>query len=49
MSQQFLQQGILPTQFYDTSFSDLQMSLKAKSRKERVQDPMELIKKLGIS
>lgn len=48
MAQQFLEQGILPSSFYSSSFSELQDALKAKSRKDRIQDPLELAQQAGI-
>ncbi|WP_143452801.1 hypothetical protein [Loigolactobacillus backii] len=47
MAQQFLEQGILPQQFYDSSYSDMQDALSAKSRKDRIQDPFELARRIG--
>ncbi|MGK4018741.1 hypothetical protein [Lactiplantibacillus plantarum] len=41
MAQQLLEQGILPDSFYKSSFSDMQEAMKAKSRKDRIQDPYE--------
>ena len=42
MAQQAIQNGILPTDFYDSSFSDMIAAQNAKSRKERIQDPIAL-------
>lgn len=44
MAQQAMQNGILPTDFYETSFSDMQAARNAKSRKDRIQDPLSLVK-----
>ncbi|MEY8441797.1 hypothetical protein AALA17_03945 [Lactobacillaceae bacterium 24-114] len=43
MAQQAIQNGILPTDFYDSSFSDMMSAQYAKSRKERIQDPLSLV------
>ncbi|MFT8725388.1 hypothetical protein [Liquorilactobacillus nagelii] len=49
MAQRFLQQGILPNQFYNkNSFSELQSALKAKPRKDRIQDPLKLARDAGL-
>lgn len=48
MAQQMLEQGVMPNSFYDSSFGDMQDALNAKSRDDRVQDPMEWLKKIGI-
>ena len=42
MAQQAIQNGILPTDFYETSFSDMMAAQNAKSRKDRIQDPIVL-------
>ena len=42
MAQQAIQNGILPTDFYETSFSDMMAAQNAKSRKDRIQDPIAL-------
>lgn len=42
MAQQAIQSGILPTDFYETSFSDMMAAQNAKSRKDRIQDPIAL-------
>lgn len=42
MAQQALQMGILPEDFYNSSFSDMLAAQNAKSRKERIQDPIAL-------
>lgn len=42
MAQQAIQSGILPTDFYETSFSDMMAAQNAKSRKDRIQDPIVL-------
>lgn len=47
MAQQLLQEGVLPQQFYNSSFSEMEDALNAKSRKDRVQDPFELARKIG--
>ncbi|HJA46977.1 MAG TPA: hypothetical protein H9792_04330 [Candidatus Limosilactobacillus excrementigallinarum] len=47
MGQQMLQQGVLPTDFFATSFSDLMDVQKAKSRKDRIQDPVALAMSAG--
>lgn len=49
MGQQMLSQGVLPTDYFDTSFSDLMAVQNAKSRKDRVQDPLAVARKLGLS
>ncbi|MFC6170352.1 hypothetical protein [Loigolactobacillus jiayinensis] len=48
MAQNFLEQGILPQQFYDSSYSDMQDALNAKSRKDRIQDPFEVARQAGL-
>lgn len=47
MGKMLLQQGILPSDFYNMSFSDLMAVQKAKSRKDRVQDPLKLAMSAG--
>lgn len=42
-----LQQGVLPTEFFATSFSDLMDVQNAKSRKDRLQDPLALAMQAG--
>lgn len=42
IGQQMLQQGVLPTDFFETSFSDFMAVQNAKSRKDRVVDPFKL-------
>ena len=49
MGQQMLSQGVLPTDYFNTSFSDLMAVQNAKSRKDRVQDPLAIARKLGLS
>ncbi len=49
MGQQMLSQGVLPTDYFNTSFSDLMAVQNAKSRKDRVQDPLAVARKLGLS
>ena len=44
---QLISQGILPSDFYQSSFSEMQTALNAKSRKDRVQDPLELARQIG--
>ena len=48
MAQHFLEQGVMPSGFYDSSFGDMQDALNAKPRDDRVQDPMEWLKKIGL-
>lgn len=43
MAQQAMQNGILPSDFYKTSFSDVMAAQNARSRKERPQDPLKLL------
>lgn len=38
----------LPTQYYESSYSDTNAALTAKSREDRVQDPFELVRSLGL-
>ncbi|WP_265482903.1 hypothetical protein [Lactobacillus sp. PV037] len=48
MGQQLLtEKGVLPTDFYNGSFSDWTEINKAKSRKDREVDPLDLIHSLG--
>lgn len=47
IANQLISQGILPSDFYQSSFSELQTALNAKSRKDRVQDPLELARQIG--
>ena len=47
IANQLISQGILPSDFYQSSFSEMQTALNAKSRKDRVQDPLELARKIG--
>lgn len=42
MAQQAMQTGVTPTEFYQSSFSDLMAAQNAKSRKDRQQDPIAL-------
>ncbi len=42
MAQEALKAGILPEDFYNSSFSDMLSAQNAKSRKERIQDPIAL-------
>lgn len=41
MAQQAMQNGILPGDFYSSSFSEFMDAQNAKSRKDRIQDPLE--------
>lgn len=43
MAQQVLQMGVLPEDFYNSSFSDMVAAQNARSRKDRPQDPLSLI------
>ncbi|WP_171030807.1 hypothetical protein [Pediococcus stilesii] len=43
-----LQLGVLPSDFYNSSFSEMQAALNAKSRDDRIQDPVELARKAGL-
>lgn len=43
MAQQAMQNGILPDDFYKSSFSDMMAAQNAKSRKDRPQDPLTLV------
>ena len=43
MAQQAMQNWILPSDFYKTSFSDVMAAQNARSRKERPQDPLKLL------
>ena len=43
MAQQALSNGILPGDFYNSSFSDFTAAQNAKSRKDRIQDPLALM------
>ncbi len=47
LAQQAMQNGILPSDFYNTYFSDLQSAQGAKEPKDRVQDPLDLVRSLG--
>lgn len=47
LAQQAMQTGILPSDFYNSSFSDLQAALSAKEPKDRVQDPLDLARNIG--
>ena len=47
MGNQMLEQGVLPTDFFNTSFSDLMDVQRAKSRKDRIQDPLKLAMQAG--
>ncbi|AGE39585.1 hypothetical protein LG347_00640 [Lactiplantibacillus plantarum] len=47
IANQLVSQGILPSDFYQSSFSEMQTALNAKSRKDRVQDPLELARQIG--
>lgn len=38
MAQQMIQNGILPDDFYNSSFSDMQTALAAKPPEERIVD-----------
>ncbi|MFQ9706069.1 MAG: hypothetical protein ACLRX6_03140 [Limosilactobacillus pontis] len=43
MAQQAMQNGVLPSDFYRTSFSDVMAAQNARPRKERPQDPATLL------
>ncbi|MBB1079070.1 hypothetical protein H5S09_03695 [Limosilactobacillus sp. STM2_1] len=43
MAQQAMQNGILPGDFYKSSFSDMMAAQNAKARKDRPQDPLTLV------
>ena len=47
IANQLISQGILPSDFYQSSFSEMQTALNAKSRKDRVQAPLELARQIG--
>lgn len=47
IGQQMLQQGVLPTDFFETSFSDFMAVQNAKSRKDRVVDPFKFAMSAG--
>lgn len=47
IANQLISQGILPSDFYQSSFSEMQTALNAKSRKDRVQDLLELARQIG--
>lgn len=47
IANQMITQGILPGDFYQSSFSETQRALNAKPREERVQDPLELARQIG--
>ncbi|ASL36987.1 hypothetical protein QEO67_05280 [Lactiplantibacillus plantarum] len=47
IANQLISQGILPSDFYQSSFSEMQTALNAKSRKDRIQDPLELARQIG--
>ncbi|MFW6754644.1 hypothetical protein [Lactiplantibacillus plantarum] len=47
IANQLISQGILPSDFYQSSFSEMQTALNAKSRKDRVQDPLKLARQIG--
>ena len=47
IANQLISQGILPSDFYQSSFSEMQTALNAKSRKDRVQDPLEVARQIG--
>ena len=42
MAQQAMQTGVLPGDFYASSFSEFMDAQNAKSRKDRLQDPIAL-------
>ena len=46
MAQQMLQNGILPEDFYNSSFSDMQTALAAKAPEQRVMDAGEFARSL---
>ena len=43
-----LQNGVPPTEFYNTSMDDMTRVINAKSRDDRVQDPLVLARKAGL-
>lgn len=43
MAQEAMSNGILPSDFYKSSFSDMMAAQNAKSRKDRPQDPLTLV------
>ena len=45
--QMFKEKGVLPTDFFETSFSDFNDIQKARSRKDRVVDPLAFAKSIG--
>jgi len=47
IANQLISQGILPSDFYQSSFSEMQTAFNEKSRKDRVQDPLELARQIG--
>ena len=47
MAKRALENGILPGDFYNSSLSDMTSALSAKSRKERLQDPVQLAMQAG--
>lgn len=47
MAKRALETGILPGDFYNSSLSDMTSALSAKSRKERLQDPVQLAMQAG--
>lgn len=49
MGQQLLGQGVLPGDFFNTSFSELMAVQNAKPRKDRAQDPLAVARQLGLS
>ena len=40
--------GIMPEKFYASSHSDMETVLNAQSRKDRVQDPVEMARQAGL-
>ena len=48
MGQQLLGQGVLPGDFFNTSFSELMAVQNAKPRKDREQDPLTVARQLGL-
>lgn len=47
MAQQAMKQGTMPSDFYRNSFSDFMAAQNAKSRKDRLQDPLAFAKEVG--
>ena len=47
-AQVMLSNGIMPGAYYDSSYSEMQSALEAKSREDRVQDPVEMARKAEL-